>query len=132
MICLASVLFWYIGGVCDLLNLENYSAKSFSHNLIKISTSKIECYTVYIYIPYMLKQAPGRLFLKGHEKPGVYLKVGVYSRRAFISSGLPDSLPTLVKGHLCQSKKWIATRKKALLEDTTYIKVYGRLVPEKY
>ena len=40
-----------VGGVCDLLNIENYSAKSFSHgNPRKISTSKIECYTVYIYI----------------------------------------------------------------------------------
>ena len=36
-----------VGVVCDLLNLENYSAKSFSHgNPWKISTSKIECYTV--------------------------------------------------------------------------------------
>ena len=36
-----------VGGVCDLLKLENYSSKSFSHgNPRKIRTSKIERYTV--------------------------------------------------------------------------------------
>ena len=36
-----------VGEVCDLLNLENYSAKSFNHgNPRKLSTSKIERYTV--------------------------------------------------------------------------------------
>ena len=38
-----------VGGVCDLLNFESYSAKSFSRgNLRKISTSKIERYTVWL------------------------------------------------------------------------------------
>ena len=36
-----------VGGVCDLMNLENYSAKSFSRgNPQKISSSKIERYTI--------------------------------------------------------------------------------------
>ena len=35
-----------VGGVWDLLNLKNYSAKSFGHSNPKISTSKIERYTV--------------------------------------------------------------------------------------
>ena len=42
-------LLFLVGWVCDLLNFENYSAKSFSHgNPRKISTSKIERHTVYI------------------------------------------------------------------------------------
>ena len=42
--CTCAIL---VGGVCDLLNLENNSAKSFSHgNPRKSSTSKIEHYTV--------------------------------------------------------------------------------------
>ena len=31
-----------------------------------------------MYVPYMLKQMLGHLFLKGHEKPGVYFKKGVF------------------------------------------------------
>ena len=54
VICLARVHLCYfsilVGGVCDLLNLENYSVKSFSHgNPRKISTSKIEHYTVFSF-----------------------------------------------------------------------------------
>ena len=40
----------------DLLNLENYSAKSFSHgNPQKISTLKIERYTVILTKRWLLK-----------------------------------------------------------------------------
>ena len=68
-----------------------------THTIILTKISMQDSYMIktdlgmVMYVPYMLKQMLGHLFLKGHEKPGVYFKKGIFFRRVFISYFCPTT-----------------------------------------